>query len=327
VSSEKYLRKACATVSNARQKSQAEAQAPSGLIFNVMRFALHDGPGIRTTVFMKGCPLACWWCHNPESQASEAEVTYSAESCIVCRECCDACDHGALHWDGSPAHDSSRCELCGECAKACPTEARRLIGRRISVAELMNLVRRDVLFFDESAGGVTFSGGEPLAQPHFLEAALKQCKAEDISTVVDTCGYASSDTVLRIAQYTDLFLYDLKLMDAARHRDYTGVSNEPILANLSLVAQRHGRLIVRIPIIPGVNDDESNITASIRFLAATALREVHLLPYHRAAAGKYYRLQSIYRMEDVVPPSSEQVSEIANRFSREGFEVHIGGWS
>lgn len=315
----------CASKVSTLTTTPNNGRQPSGLVFNLMRFALHDGPGIRTTVFLKGCPLSCWWCHNPESQSCEPEVMYAAGRCITCRDCCDACSHGALHWDNGPVRDPSLCLLCGDCAEACPAEARRLIGKRMTVPELLNLLRRDCVFFDESGGGVTFSGGEPLAQPEFVIAALEACKAHGISTVVDTCGFAPSETVRRVARYTDLFLYDLKLMDDTRHCNYAGVSNVLILENLALVAREHGNVIVRIPVIPGVNDDDGNIEESLRFLEDLGLRTVNLLPYHQAGVEKYNRLQAAYRLEEMKPSSPERTKELAARLESRGFEVRIGG--
>jgi pyruvate formate lyase activating enzyme len=301
------------------------SDSPTGLIFNLMRFALHDGPGIRTTVFLKGCPLSCWWCHNPESQSFLPEMMFSAGRCVGCAECCDRCRHGALRWDSEPLRDPSLCILCGDCVEACPAEARQLMGKRISVADLLKTLRRDSVFFDESGGGVTFSGGEPLAQPEFLEAALAACKDAGIRTVVDTCGYAAASVVRRISKLTDLFLYDLKLMDDTLHRSYVGVSNEPILENLGILAREHGRVNVRIPIIPAVNDDEQNLDASISFLEKVGLRRVNLLPYHQIGLEKYARLQAPYRLEQVAPPTPDRMQQVAAKFASKGFEVRIGG--
>ena len=212
-----------------------------GRIFNVQRFSVHDGPGIRTTVFLKGCPLRCAWCHNPESIRGEVELSVAESRCIHCGQCVPACPTGRLRWlgEGSPAHASARalrkapeCTLCGSCVEVCPVEARQLVGRLQSVDELLAEVLEDRLFFDDSGGGVTFSGGEPLGQPEFLAAALDACRRHGLRTAVDTSGFCRQEDLLAVARRTDLFLYDLKHMDDERHRALTGVSNRRILDNL-----------------------------------------------------------------------------------------------
>lgn len=298
---------------------------PSGLIFNIVRFSLHNGPGIRTTVFLKGCPLSCPWCHNPESQSYHPDALFVSDRCISCRCCCSVCLSGALHWDNRPIRDPMRCTFCGACAKVCPADARHLMGQHLHVAELMDVLRRDVLFFDESGGGVTFSGGEPLSQPRFLEAALLACKSERLHTVVDTCGYAPSSVLLRLMPYVDLFLFDLKLASDSRHLRAVGVSNAPILANLALLASNHRKVVVRIPVIPGVNDDAENLQQSFEILVNLGLHKVDLLPFHESGVEKYRRLALPYRLGDVQPPSPDRMQEIAARFSCRGFQIRIGG--
>lgn len=298
---------------------------PNGLIFNIMRFSLHDGPGIRTTVFLKGCPLSCWWCHNPESQSRKPEVMYAAERCVRCGDCVKACEHGALTWNNGPVRDLSRCIQCGSCAQACFADARRVVGEWVSVSEIVGRLRRDLVFFDQSGGGVTFSGGEPLMQPDFLFSALKACKAQGIHTTVDTCGYASTETMARIASVANLFLFDLKLVDPERHKKFTGVSNGPILRNLAMLVETKKPVMVRIPVVPGVNDDEANISSSMELLSRMGVQHVDLLSYHQTGTEKYERLGSQYGLQDVVPPSPEKMNELSDRFCREGFTVRIGG--
>jgi pyruvate formate lyase activating enzyme len=297
----------------------------SGLVFNIMRFSVHDGPGIRTTVFLKGCPLSCPWCHNPESQSYQPEAMYVSERCISCQACCVACDSGALHWDNGPQRDAVRCTFCGACAEACPAEARKLMGTPICVGNLVEKIRRDVAFFDESGGGVTFSGGEPLAQPRFLEAALAACQSEGIHTVLDTCGYAPSAVLHRVMPFVNHFLYDLKLVDDTRHQNVVGVSNSSILENLAILASEHASLVVRIPVIPGINDDDQNLEQSFQLLGDLGLRKVDLLPFHATGIEKYHRLSLACRMGDLKPPAPEKMQEIAARFSCQGFEIRVGG--
>jgi len=300
-------------------------QTTSGLVFNIMRFSLHDGPGIRTTVFLKGCPLSCPWCHNPESQSYQPEAMFVSGRCIRCQTCCYVCESGALRWNNGPQRNPARCTFCGACAEACPAEARKLVGTPIQVGELVEKIRRDVAFFDESGGGVTFSGGEPLAQPRFLESALAACKTEGIHTVLDTCGYAPSAVLRRVLPYVDLFLFDLKLVDDTRHQRVVGVSNSSILENLAILASERASVVARIPVIPGINDDDQNLEQSFQFLGKIGLRKVDLLPFHATGIEKYHRLSLTCRMGDLNPPTPEKMQEIAARFSSRGFEIRIGG--
>ncbi len=301
-----------------------------------MRFALHDGPGIRTTVFLKGCPLRCWWCHNPESQSAQPEVVYFAERCIHCGECVRACPPGALTLIESGSADAALqggqlvleaglCDRCGECVKACPAGARQLAGRRMSVAEVMGELLKDQVFFDQSGGGVTISGGEPLLQAEFVEELLAGCRARRLRTALDTCGLAHPSVLERIRPQVDLFLYDLKLMDGEAHRRYPGANNDLILRNLALLAEAGSEVIVRMPVIPRVNDGEDNLDRLAGFMTAHGLRDIDLLPYHRIASDKYRRLHLPWRMDGVEPPTPEQVELLAARLRGAGLRVRIGG--
>jgi len=296
-----------------------------GLVFNIMRFSVHDGPGIRTTVFLKGCPLSCWWCHNPESQSFRPEVMYAADRCAACGDCVKACDEGALTWNGGPLRDHDKCSHCGKCVNACVTDARRLAGEWMTVDDVVRRVYRDVVFFEQSGGGVTFSGGEPLSQPDFLFAALGACRAQGIHTAVDTSGFARPETLAHIAERTDLFLFDLKLVDSDRHKQCTGVSNGLILENLAMLTRMKKEVVVRIPIVPSVNDDEANIRHSIDLLSRTGVHSVDLLPYHETGTDKYRRLGANAPMQNVTPPSPDKMNDLSDRFCRHGFTVRIGG--
>lgn len=299
--------------------------AERGLVFNVMRFSVHDGPGIRTTVFLKGCPLRCPWCHNPESQSSRAEVVYFAERCLRCGDCVRACPNHALSLNGEVHVDETRCRRCGTCAETCLARAREMAGEEMSVDELLTKIERDRVFYEESGGGVTLSGGEPLQQPRFAERFLRACRDRGIHTTLDTCGYAPAESFQLVAKHVDLFLFDLKVIDRDRHREFTGVPNDLILNNLRWLAEQRRPVIVRVPVIPGYTDDGVNLSAIAAFTRSLGLARVDLLPYHRIAADKYRRLHLDYRMGDAETLPAQKMNEIATSFSRDGFHVRIGG--
>jgi len=302
-------------------------QSLTGLIFDIKKFSIHDGPGIRTTVFLKGCPLHCSWCHNPEGTSSNKEILFWENRCINCHECILACEHGALKAvSGRREYQPTSCHFCGACADACPTEATRLVGTDIQVSEIIQEIEKDIVFYDQSTGGATFSGGEPLLQIDFLESLLISCIEHGIHTAVDTSGYVPFENINRVQEFTDLFLYDIKLMDSDKHLQYTGVRNQLILENLSLLSKTGIDIIARIPIIPGVNDDFDNIHQTGEFLAGLGtIKEINILPFHNAAAHKYGRLGSKYLLPNVHPPAEELMLEIEMQLEKYGFIVGIGG--
>jgi pyruvate formate lyase activating enzyme len=299
----------------------------TGIVFDIKKFSIHDGPGIRTTIFFKGCPLSCWWCHNPEGQSPQPELVLRESRCIGCGACLEVCDQGAISWDGDVVStDREKCVLSGACVEVCYAEAREMVGQEMTVAEVMAEIGRDIAFYDQSGGGVTFSGGEPLLQRDFLLALLRACKEEEIHTAVDTCGFATWETLDSIRKHVDLFLYDLKLMDDAKHRKFTGVSNELILKNLQRLSAQGHDIFLRVPIIPGINDDAENIRQIGTFAAALPhLKRVDILPYHRAAAEKYNRLNKIYGLPETRPPSDEKMAEITQILRGFGLQVKTGG--
>jgi pyruvate formate lyase activating enzyme len=294
------------------------------MIFNCMRFGVNDGPGIRTTVFLKGCPLRCIWCHNPESQEGAPSLLYAPERCLSCGDCVIACTHGALWWDGASVRDEKKCELCGDCCNVCVSEARRLAGYQVTSEQLLQTILRDRILYDESGGGVTFSGGEPLSQPEFLEQILIACRDEGIHTTIDTCGHAKPETFIRVCSHADMLLFDLKVMDSELHREVTGVGNEMILENLKTAAKMPKPLVVRIPVVPGVNDDPSNISAALEFLISVGVARVDLLAYHQTGREKYRRMGWECKYQ-ATPPSSTQMETLRQQFSERGFSVRVGG--
>ena len=298
-----------------------------GLVFDIRKYSIHDGPGIRTTVFFKGCPLSCWWCHNPESQSSGHEVILHDNRCIRCGACVAACPHQAIAWiDGEPITDRVICERCGTCVGECYSEARQIVGREMTVEQVMAEIAPDTAFYDESHGGVTFSGGEPLLQRDFLLALLQACQARELHTAIDTSGFASWDTVDQIRPFTDLFLYDLKLIDDERHHEFTGVTNQPILRNLQDLSALGHSIVIRIPIVPGLNDDDEAIRQMAEFIAALPNRHpIDLLPYHHIAVDKYLRLGKPYRLFEVRRPDGDRMNDIARQLQQFDLPVTIGG--
>lgn len=298
-----------------------------GLVFDIKKFSIHDGPGIRTTVFLKGCPLACAWCHNPEGQLPAPQLLLRPKRCIVCGSCEELCPEGAIsRTESGYTTDTDICKLCGTCTEVCPAEARELVGRRMSIRQVMEEIQKDQLFYDESGGGVTFSGGEPLMQPHFLLALLEMCGELDIHRAVDTSGLVDEDLLLEVARETDLFLYDLKHIDTAKHRVYTGVSNAIILKNLIKLVASDTPVTIRFPLVGGVNDDDENVHATASMVRSLPKPcQVSLLPYHKHAQDKHWRFGMSYRLSKGGAVAEERLEEISRVFSSYGLQVRIGG--
>jgi pyruvate formate lyase activating enzyme len=306
--------------------SAAAAGAANGTVFNVQRASFHDGPGIRTTVFLKGCPLRCPWCHNPEGVARAPEVLVNETRCLHCNSCVEACPRPGGPLPAGSALGSAGCAACGRCVEACPSGAREIAGRTWTVAEVLSELLRDRSTYEESGGGVTFSGGEPLVQAAFLLACLDACRAAGLHAAVDTCGFASRAVVAAVAERADLLLWDLKVLDPERHLDVTGVPLQPILENLAVAAGESVPIWLRIPVIPDLNDDEATMRAAARLAGSIpAVRRVDLLPYHRTADGKRARLAREKTMAGTVPPTGARMRTLAACFEATGIETTIGG--
>ena len=298
----------------------------TGIIFDIDRFATHDGPGIRTTIFLKGCPLSCLWCHSPESQSPNRQLLFRPDRCTACGLCLQACPRGALSMNGQKvALNSDLCDSCGICCETCYSGALELAGYEASVEEVADKVSRDAAFFSTSGGGVTLSGGEPLMQPEFSFELLSAFKEKNIHTAVETTGYGSSQALLRLAAVTDLFLYDLKAMDDETHRRYTGVSNRRILENLRFLCAEGSNIQTRVPCIPGVNDSEEQIRALAETAADAGVRSLALLPYNSAAPAKYAWISRPYELEDLKRQDNEYMEALAALCREYGLTVEIIG--
>jgi len=297
-------------------------------VFDIQKYSIHDGPGIRTLIFFKGCTLRCLWCSNPEGQLSEKEIVYNNERCIHCFSCLEACPIGAIHIrENNPVIDKRKCSLCGNCLETCYPEALKLYGRDMDIDQIMTEIRKDYLFYKNSGGGVTFGGGEPLLWPDFIADLEEKCKKEGIHTAVETCGAVPWCNIEKVIPTTDLFLYDLKHMDSAKHKEFCGQSNERILENLeTLSKETKAEVIIRVPIIPGYTNGRWNIREIAGFVSRlTKVKKVHILPYFKYHLKKYKWLGREYLLEKVEPPSEEEMDKIKTLIEKQGLRVYIGG--
>jgi pyruvate formate lyase activating enzyme len=300
-----------------------------GIIFDIQTYTLHDGPGIRTLVFLKGCPLTCVWCQNPESQHLRPEIMLYAERCTGCGRCVPICPHQAIDITGGKSHTRKNlCEGCGNCASACPNEARIVVGRIMSAEEVFQEVRKDEIFYKNSGGGVTLSGGEPLAQAEFSTSILRLCKKAGLHTAIETTGMAQWKTLRQVLEYTDLVLYDLKLIDTLAHKKCTGVPNDLILENVKRIRNELAiPVVARIPIVPGYNADPKDIEATAKFIATELGQNtrVNILAYHQLGEAKYTRLEKEGREINIRPPSGKEMLSLQKSMEAFGLKVTIGG--
>ena len=294
----------------------------SGLVFDIKHFAVHDGPGIRTTVFLKGCPLRCAWCHNPEGESTARELALVRQKCIGCEDCVRACPNG-VHAFVAGVHriNRSACTLCGACAQACCPGALVIHGREMTVEELMKDLLPDITFYNESGGGITVSGGEPLMQPDFCAALFQACRKEGLHTALDTSGAVPWHTFKQVLPFTDLVLFDVKLLDSEQHRKWTGLGNHGILENLTALGQRNMPVEVRVPCLPGVNDGEELDRIAQFLIGIPSLTTIRLLSYHDFARSKYESLGLVDSMPQLERPSPEQMDLLRVRVRQWGLPV------
>ena len=307
----------------------------AGIIFNIQRFSLHDGPGIRTTVFLKGCSLHCFWCHNPEGIALQPEIQFFPERCLTCGACVDACDHDANSLQsGALVFDRERCVTCGDCIDTCYAEARLFVGQELTAAEVFQTIQQDAAYYASSGGGVTLSGGEPALQPEFSAELLALCQAAGYHTTLETAGNVPWASLAKLLPLTNLVMMDLKQMDAAKHKAATRVSNERLLANARrMVAETNLPILFRIPVIPGVNDAPADVAATAAFVREMidlraarpdpARIAMELMPFHRLAADKYRSLAVDYRAKDLVPPTKDHMQLLAEQVRAQQVEVRV----
>lgn len=303
----------------------ADLKSVTGTIFNIQHYCIHDGPGIRTCIFIKGCPLRCLWCQNPESQSVQNQILFNKDKCIGCHACVQVCLSSAVKiFDGKAKTDRKLCNGCGRCIKACMQEARSIMGYAITADEVLRQVEQDRLFYDSSGGGVTITGGETLAQPEFSTAILQLCREAKINTAIETCGFARWDVLKPVLEYVDLVLFDIKHMDTMEHKKCTGVGNELILSNLKRLSNElEVPVIVRSPIVPRYNDSNENIRSMAKFIKEQipSCIEINLLPYHSLGEGKKEQLEAENHKFKSFTPAEERIRELKEIIA--GFGLNI----
>jgi pyruvate formate lyase activating enzyme len=308
-------------------RADSASDGLTGIVFDVKRYAVHDGPGIRTTVFLKGCPLRCLWCHNPESWHQAPEQSLRPSQCRACGRCVEHCPQQAIACrDNVAVTDPEKCVACGRCLDACAAGAREIVGREVRLSEIIAEIERDVVFYDESGGGVTISGGEPLMQHEFTAALAAECQRRHLHTALDTTCHAAWCVIEAFIDNVDLFLCDLKHMDSAAHERLTGVPNELILENIRRIAQRDKAMILRVPVIPGLNDSDENFAAVGEFAQELdGVDRLDLLPYNEVMQAKVARLAKPYELWQAKTPDRQRMDELAGRLSEYGLHVKVDG--
>lgn len=300
------------------------------LITSIQKYSIHDGDGIRTTVFFKGCGLRCVWCHNPETQSYKKQPLVHQDRCVGCRSCELACPHKAIHMENGVAEtDTSLCDACGTCTDYCNLNLREIVGKEYTIKELMKELKKDEMFYEESSGGVTLSGGEVMTQDmDYIEELCKQLKRQGITVTIDTCGHAPYENFERILPYVNTFLYDIKIMDNDLHKKYMGAGNELILSNLEKISAAGARIYIRIPTIKGVNADDESMKAIIAYLLEKKIHfaQVNLLPYHNTGSVKYSKIGLEYDGNELERPTNEEMEHFVELFKEAGFHnIKIGG--
>lgn len=293
----------------------------------IQKFCVHDGPGIRTVVFLMGCPLRCKWCQNPENFRPRPTLMFDASKCIACGDCVDVCPRGCnVLEDGVMHFDASRCNGCGECVEQCASGARSLCGEQMTPAALFTKVMEDEVFFRESGGGITFSGGEASMHAGYVAEVMRMFREVGIGTAIETSGFSSARGMEEIAEYTDVFLYDIKLVSDQAHVEWTGVRNDRILQNLHTLYDEGRRIVLRIALIPGVNDGEEFVRMMEYLKRYPRLRQLHILPFHQIGSSKYGLTQTPYEMAGAAECSDDLVQEHVDIARSFGYEVNVGGW-
>lgn len=300
----------------------------NNLVFDIKRFAINDGPGIRMAIFFKGCPLSCTWCHNPESMSPSIQKLYSKSKCIGALKCIEICPNNALELTKSGiVTNFENCNLCGKCVEVCPTKAMEFSGFKKSVDELIIEIEKDRLFFEQSGGGVTFSGGEPMLHTDFLLKILKECEIRGIHRVIDTSAHCSVSSLLKVAKHTNLFLIDLKIMNSAKHQLYTGVLNQKILKNITELAKTDVEIIFRLPLIKGVNLNDENIIATAIFMNSLQgnRNKINLLPFHNTATIKHEKLGKSISLKGMEKPTESEIKKVVSIFNQYKIKATVGG--